>query len=119
MLAIAINRFGPAGVRAVDVRNREPSDAADVEIWLISADGRACGFAVQAKRVSAGPMCGGSYLELDHPRGSPIKQVDKLIASAARVGVTPVYALFNRAALPSAGIVLRPCGRGPRLGHLG
>ena len=43
-----------------------------------------------------------------------------LIASAARVGTTPVYALFNhRAALPKVALSLRPCARGARLDQLG
>lgn len=120
MLAVAINRFGPAGVRVVDVRRDEPRDGADVEIWFVREDGRACGFSVQAKRVSEGPKVGGSYAELDHPRGGITKQVDRLISSAGRVGTTPLYALFNhRAALPRAGLTLRPCGRGASLEQLG
>lgn len=120
MLAVAINRFGPAGVRVVDVRNDEPRDGADVEIWFVRDDDRACGFSVQAKRVGEGRKVGGSYDKLDHPRGGLPKQVDMLIASAARIGTTPVYALFNhRAALPTKGLLLRPCGRGATLDQLG
>lgn len=120
MLAVAINRFGPRGARVVDVRTREPSDGADVEVWFVQEHERACGFSVQAKMVDAGPKCGGSYRHLDHPSGSTYKQVDRLISTSARIGTTPVYAFYNhQLALPEYGIGLRGCGRGARHDQLG